>query len=72
MNKIKYFVEWHMFGVCTIIAEKMGIATAIVRKYFIYLSFITMGSPIVVYLILAFWMNVKRYLFTSRRNPLKY
>jgi len=72
MNKVKYFLEWQMFGVCTAIGAQMGIATAIIRRYFIYLSFITMGSPVIMYLFVAFWMNVKRYVFTSRRNPLKY
>ena len=45
MNRIKHFVEWHVFGVCTAIGDKMGIATATIRKYFIYISFMTMGSP---------------------------
>ena len=72
MNKLKYFVEWHVFGVCSAVGERMGIATSIIRRYFIYLSFITMGSPVVIYLIAAFWMNIKRYLFSENRNPVKY
>jgi hypothetical protein len=50
----------------------MGIATSIIRRYFIYISFLTMGSPLIVYLFLAFWMNVKKYIFASRRNPVRY
>jgi phage shock protein PspC (stress-responsive transcriptional regulator) len=69
MNKLKHFVEWHIFGVCTAIGEKIGISTSIIRKYFIYISFLTMGSPLIVYLFVAFWMNVKKYVRTSRRNP---
>ena len=72
MNRFKQFVEWHVFGVCTAIGEKMGIATSVIRKYFIYISFITMGSPVIIYLFVAFWMNVKRYIFSARRNPLRY
>ena len=71
MNRIKQFVEWHVFGVCTAMGEKMGIATSVIRKYFIYISFLTMGSPVVIYLFVAFWMNVKRYIFNARRNPLR-
>ena len=71
MNRLKHFIEWHLFGVCTAIAERMGIATTTIRKYFIYLSFITMGSPVIVYLFLAFWMNVKQYIFNGRRNPIR-
>jgi phage shock protein PspC (stress-responsive transcriptional regulator) len=69
MNKIKGFVEWHIFGVCTAIGEKMGIATGIIRKYFIYISFMTIGSPLIIYLFVAFWMNVKKYVRISRGNP---
>ena len=54
-----------VFGVCTYIADKMGIARERVRLYFIYLSFLTMGSPIVIYLFVAFWLNVKRYIRRS-------
>jgi phage shock protein PspC (stress-responsive transcriptional regulator) len=72
MNRFKYFIEWHVFGVCAEIGELLGIATSTIRKNFIYLSVITMGSPVIVYLFIAFWMNVKRYILNARRNPLKY
>ena len=72
MRNFKYFIEWHVFGVCTAIGERLGIATSIIRKNFIYISFITMGSPIIIYIFVAFWMNVKRYILNGRRNPLKY
>ncbi len=71
MNKLKHFVEWHVFGVCTAIGVRMGIATSIIRKYFIYISFLTIGSPLIIYLFLAFWMNIKRYVFSAWRNPVK-
>ena len=72
MNKLKHFIEWQLFGVCTAIGEKLGIATSRIRMWFIYISFLTLGSPIVVYMIAAFWMNMKRYIFAARRNPLRY
>jgi phage shock protein PspC (stress-responsive transcriptional regulator) len=72
MNRLKSFVEWHAFGVCAYLGEKLGIATSTIRKYFIYISFLTMGSPVVVYLFIAFWMNIKNYILSARRNPLKY
>ncbi|MEO6231732.1 MAG: PspC domain-containing protein [Ferruginibacter sp.] len=72
MKKIKHFIEWHVFGVCTAIGERFGIATSTIRKNFIYITFITMGSPVIIYLFLAFWMNIKRYILNARRNPLKY
>ncbi len=72
MNTLKRFVEWQFFGVCSAIGEKMGVATETIRKYFIYTSFITVGSPVIFYLIAAFWMNIKRYIFNAKRNPVRY
>ncbi len=71
MNRFKYFIEWHVFGVCEAIGDKMGVATTTIRKYFIYISFLTMGSPLIIYLFVAFWMNVKNYIFSRKRNPLR-
>ena len=61
---IEYFrnlVEKSAFGVCQGIGEFFGIQVSKIRLYFIYTSFITMGSPLVIYLILAFWMNIRKY-----------
>jgi phage shock protein PspC (stress-responsive transcriptional regulator) len=72
MVRLKNFIEWKAFGVCTSIGEKMGVATSRIRLWFIYISFLTLGSPIIVYMILAFWMNMKRYILMTRRNPLRW
>lgn len=69
MNKLKNFIEWHAFGVCTAIGEKLGIATSRIRMWFIYISFLTMGSPIIIYMVIAFWLNIKKYMNAARRNP---
>lgn len=72
MQKIRAFVEVQAFGVCTAIGEKLGIASSRIRMWFIYISFLTMGSPVLVYMILAFFLNIKRYIYNAKRNPLKY
>jgi phage shock protein PspC (stress-responsive transcriptional regulator) len=72
MNSFRNFIEWHVFGVCTAIGEKLGIATSTIRKYFIYISFLTVGSPVIIYFFVAFWMNVKQYIMNARRNPIRY
>jgi phage shock protein PspC (stress-responsive transcriptional regulator) len=72
MNRFKEFVEWRAFGVCAAIGDKIGIATSRIRMWFIYISFLTMGSPIIIYMVLAFWMNIKKYILSARRNPLRY
>ena len=72
MNKLREFIEMQAFGVCSAIGEKLGIATSRIRMWFIYISFLTMGSPVIIYMVLAFWMNIKRYILSAKRNPLKY
>ncbi len=61
-NWFKDMVERRAFGVCQYLGEKMEIAPTEVRKYFIYTSFIGMGSPLIIYLFTAFWVNVRRYI----------
>ncbi len=56
------FIEKYSFGVCRYIGFKMGIQESRVRLYFIYVSFATLGSPIIVYLFTAFWLNIRRYI----------
>lgn len=61
-EKVKNFLEKYSFGVCNLIGSRLGIHATRVRVYFIYLSFVTLGSPVVIYLFVAFWLNIKRYL----------
>ncbi len=61
-QSIRNFIEKSVFGVCSYIGERVGISTSRVRLYFIYASFVTFGSPLIIYLVLAFWLNVKKYL----------
>jgi phage shock protein PspC (stress-responsive transcriptional regulator) len=72
MNRFRHFIEWQVFGVCSAIGDRIGISGSTIRKYFIYASFLTMGSPVIIYFFIAFWMNVKRYILNARRNPLRY
>jgi phage shock protein PspC (stress-responsive transcriptional regulator) len=72
MNRLKDFMEWQAFGVCTAIGARLGVATSRIRLFFIYVSFLTVGSPVIIYMILAFWVNMKNYITKGRRNPLRY
>lgn len=69
---LKDEIEWRAFGVCSAIGDRMGVATSRIRLWFIYISFLTLGSPLIVYMVLAFWMNMKRYMTLRRRNPLRW
>jgi phage shock protein PspC (stress-responsive transcriptional regulator) len=72
MNKFKSFVEWNAFGVCSAIGNRMGIPVSRIRQYFIYTSLLTMGSPIIIYMVLAFWRNMRDYVKSAKRNPWYY
>lgn len=66
MKQLKNLLERSAFGVCSYLGDKMGIASARVRVYFIYISFVTLGSPLIFYLFVAFWLNIRRYIKRSR------
>jgi phage shock protein C len=68
MEKVKYLVESRLFGVCAKLGEKLHFSASSIRIYFIYASFFTLGSPILIYLILAFWMEVRKHL-RGNQNP---
>lgn len=67
-DKIQDFFESQAFGVCTHLGEKLGVATSSIRLFFIYTSFITFGSPLIIYLSIAFVMNMRKHL--RKRKPI--
>ncbi|MCC6834518.1 MAG: PspC domain-containing protein [Cytophagales bacterium] len=62
MKEIQLFFEKQAFGVCAGLGEWMGIATSSIRLFFIYASFLTFGSPLIIYLSIAFVLNMRRHL----------
>ena len=66
MKNLKSILERSAFGVCSYLGEKIGIASARVRLYFIYLSFVGLGSPVIIYLFVAFWLNIRTYVRKKR------
>lgn len=62
MKTIQNFMEQRAYGVCSKLGEKLGISSSSIRLYFIYTSFLAFGSPIILYLVLAFWLNIRKYL----------
>jgi phage shock protein PspC (stress-responsive transcriptional regulator) len=69
MKTIKDSLERSLFGVCSYLGDKLGVASSRVRMYFIYLSFAALGSPIIIYLFIAFWLNIKNYI-KQKRNAI--
>lgn len=70
LYKLKHIIETGAFGVCTRLGDKMGIASKRVRLFFVYTSFLALGSPVIVYMILAFWVNIKNYM-RDKISPIK-
>jgi phage shock protein PspC (stress-responsive transcriptional regulator) len=69
VEKFKEFCEMRMFGVFSLLGERMGIATSRIRMFFIYITFFGFGSPIFIYLAMAFIINIGRYIRSRKRNP---
>lgn len=66
IKNIQDWFEKHAFGVCTWWGKKLGIDTTTIRMYFIYLSFFTFGSPVIIYFIMAFILEHKQYFKPKR------
>jgi phage shock protein C len=63
---IKTFFERRAFGVCEWMGDWMLIRSANIRLFFIYASFLTIGSPIIIYLIMAFVRDLKKLMRQQR------
>ena len=70
INEIRDFFERRGYEVCSRLGDRMGVRPDVVRLYFIYTSFLAFGSPVIVYLFLAFWIRIKDYLKSPRRSLL--
>jgi phage shock protein C len=60
-QKVIFFFEMQSYGVCEWWARKLGINSTKVRLGFIYFSFIALGSPVLLYLIMAWILEHKHY-----------
>lgn len=66
VNAILRIFEKQAFGVCTWMGDKLRMKKSKIRLFFIYASFLTLGSPLIVYLHLAFIVRIKEYIESSR------
>jgi phage shock protein C len=70
INRITSWFEQQAFGVCAWLGKKLGIRTTTIRMYFIYLSFFTVGSPVIIYFVMAFILEHKEFFRPGRsRRP---
>ena len=68
IEEIKAWFEQQAFGVCEWWGEKINIPSAQIRMFFIYTTFLTVGSPIILYLTLAFWWRLKDLIRAKRSS----
>jgi|TARA_B110000967_G_C18416978_1_gene332016 phage shock protein PspC (stress-responsive transcriptional regulator) len=67
-DKIIIFFEKRAFGVSEWIGTKFGVNPALVRKFFIYLSFVTLGSPLLIYFPMAYFLENKDKLTWPKKR----
>ncbi len=68
INNIRTFFEKQAFGVCTWIGDKLGMRSSVIRLFFIYASCLTIASPLIIYMIMAFWLKMKSYVGAKRTS----
>ena len=69
LDSFKFNIEQNVFGVCERIGERLHMPAKNIRLFFIYASCMTIGSPIIIYMVLAFWMKMKDYV-RGKRSPI--
>jgi phage shock protein C len=69
IQSILDYFEKQSFGVFKWWGEKLGIRASGIRLFFIYISFLTFGSPLIIYLAMAFILEHKGFFkFKKRRK----
>ena len=68
IQKILFFFEMRSFGVSEWWARKLGVQTNKVRLFFIYASFIALGSPVIIYLVMG-WILENKHVFKLSSKP---
>ena len=67
-QKLRIFLERNGFRVSSRLAELLGMKVKSVRLFFIYASFTTIIGGFLLYLILAFWLKLKDFIYSKRTS----
>jgi phage shock protein PspC (stress-responsive transcriptional regulator) len=67
LENIKHLLDIQFFGVCTSLGKRLGVSVSAIRVFFIYTSFLVIGSPVAIYLGLAFLKNIKKHYRDRKR-----
>lgn len=67
IERIRASFEKRGFEVCSRLGDRMGIKASSIRLFFVYTSFLALGSPIIIYMAMAFVLKIKDHM-SSRRT----
>ncbi|HNQ12358.1 MAG TPA: PspC family transcriptional regulator [Bacteroidia bacterium] len=65
---IRNYFEKQAFGICEWLGIWLQIKSSRIRLFFIYASFIAVGSPLILYLIAGFVMNLKKMIYKKQSS----
>ncbi|CAN5387229.1 hypothetical protein BH11BAC2_BH11BAC2_20830 [soil metagenome] len=65
---IKAGFERQAFGVCEWWGDRLGIPSSNIRLFFVYTSFLTIGSPIILYMVMGFWKRLREMVGQRERK----
>lgn len=68
IDPVKAWFERQAFGICEWWGEKLNVPSANIRKFFIYASCLTVGSPIILYLTMGFLKNLRMMIAEQKRG----
>lgn len=68
IDPVKAWFERQAFGICEWWGEKLNVPSANIRKFFIYASCLTVGSPIILYLTMGFLTNLRMMIAEQKRG----
>lgn len=68
LQKILGYFEKQSFGVCNYIGERFSMSTSKLRLFFIYISVLSVGFPLIFYFFAAFVLGFKNYVKRIRTS----
>ncbi|MDX5326459.1 MAG: PspC domain-containing protein [Bacteroidota bacterium] len=68
IHRIRTYFEMQGFEVCSRMGDRLHMRASSIRLFFIYSSFIALGSPLIIYMSLAFLLKLKDYVYTRRTS----
>ena len=68
MYELRYFLEKRGFEVCSRLVDGLGLKANLVRIFFIFRGFFSLGAGFALYLVFAFWLRMKDLLFAKRSS----